>query len=109
MIETTASDITGDLGSIVDEMEEEVEEEMQQAVVEAEQIANRLVPVDTGQLRDSIEADTVNLEVVAGGKEAPYAIYVHEGMGPGEREPQPFLERAALEAFAAAAERLRNG
>jgi HK97 gp10 family phage protein len=106
MIDTNALDIAARLDSVVDDLEEEVNEEMEQAVIEAEQIANRLVPVDTGDLQASIEGDTQQLELRAGGPDAPYAIEVHEGTQ--TQEPQPFLERAALQAFAAAAQRLRQ-
>lgn len=103
MIDTNASDVAARLDDQIDQLEEEVEAEMEQAVIEAEQIANRLVPVDTGELRDSIEGDLGRLEVRA---TADHAIPVHEGTQ--DQPPQPFLERAALAAFAAAAERLRE-
>jgi HK97 gp10 family phage protein len=106
MIDTNASSISARLDSVVDDLEDEAREEMEQAVIEAEQIANRLVPVDTGALQASIEGDTQQLELRAGGRDAPYAIPVHEGTQ--TQEPQPFLERAALQAFAAAAQRLHN-
>jgi len=92
---------------IFSEFETRVDEEMQRAAKETEEQAKRLAPVQSGDLRDSIAADLQKLQVSAGGPEAPYVMAVHEGTA--ETPPQPFLERAALQAFADAAQRLRNG
>lgn len=94
-------------GEIFSDFESRVDEEMERAAKETEREATRLVPVQSGDLRDSIAADLQKLQVSAGGPEAPYVMSVHEGTA--ETPPQPFLERAALQAFADAAERMRNG
>lgn len=69
----------------------------------AEAIAERareLVPVDTGALRNSIRVEERDngYAVVAGGPEAPYAIYVHERLDLHHEVGQAkFIEVAAME------------
>lgn len=103
MISTNASQIAARLQERFSTLEEDVNEELEQATIEAERIANRLVPVDTGALKESIKADLTRYELRA---EEPYAILVEEGTI--NTPPQPFLRPAALQAFADAARRLRG-
>lgn len=74
--------------------EQKVDREIEQAVKDTETYAKKEVPVETGQLRRSIEADVSQRKVTV---HAPYAVEVHEGTR--ERPPNPFLERAAERAF----------
>lgn len=74
--------------------EQKVDREIDQAVKDTETYAKKEAPVETGQLRRSIEADVSQRKVIV---HAPYAVEVHEGTR--ERLPNPFLERAAERAF----------
>lgn len=72
-----------------------------------EKIATRskqLVPVDTGELKDSIHATpptgkrTIKAKVVAGGGAAPYALIVHERLDLKHKVGQAkYLEQAFIE------------
>lgn len=57
-----------------------------------EQVAKARCPSKTGALRDSIRAEIVmgppiQAQVTAGGEDAPYAAYVHDGTEPHWIEP----------------------
>lgn len=59
-------------------------------------IAERLVPVDTGRLKDSIRYRSLTQKAVvqAGRKSFPYAPIVHYGQQAGWESAQPFLTDA---------------
>ena len=104
MIETNAGEIADRLQDQFGAVEESTQKELEQATIEAARIARRLAPVDTGELRDSIETDLTRHSIEA---TAEHAIYVEEGTI--NMAPQPFLRPAAEQAFADAARRLRGG
>lgn len=99
MIKVTIPDI-GDLS----ELEKRSKDELDQMTIEAERNANRLVPVDTGQLRDSITIDLRENSIVA---EEDYAVFVE--FGTINQSPQPFLGPAARQAFKDGIRRLKDG
>lgn len=101
MIETNASDVAGELLDEFEEFEQEFEEERQRALEEARDQAKRVVPVDTGKLKRSIEIR--DNAVVA---DTDYASFVN--FGTVHQEATFFLTDAALDAFNASLERLRS-
>lgn len=81
----------------------DIEDALEQATIEAERTANRLVPVRSGTLRDSITIDLTRHTITA---EADYAVFVEKGTI--YQAPQPFLRPAAEEALRSVARRLRT-
>ena len=73
--------------------------------------ARELVPVDTGALFGTIKVEQprdlrgrfkVGWAIVAGGSNAPYAIFVHEDLtARHDRGQAKFLEKAAIQVFGA--------
>lgn len=76
--------------------------------IEAEEIAGMakdLVPVDMGPLRASIHVRAapggLGWIIGCGGPAAPYALYVHEGVGPAVGRPAFMPPPSSLEGWAA--------
>ena len=101
MLSTNASDVADDLLDEFEEFEDDFEEERQRALEEARDEAKRVVPVDTGRLRDAIEVR--GNAVVA---DTDYASFVDQGTI--YQEPTFFLTDAARDSFNASLERLRS-
>ena len=101
MIKVTVPDL--DDGQL-DDLQDDSNRELEQMPIEAERIANRLVPVDTGALKESITINLTEHSIVAG---EDYAVFVE--FGTVKMAPQPFLGPAARQAFEDGVRRLRDG
>lgn len=74
------------------DIEEMIQKELEESAYEIEKESKRLCPVDTGNLRSSIEATISDLEVDVG-TDCEYAGFVHDGTY--RMAARPFLDTAA--------------
>lgn len=88
--------ITGSIETDLDlknfDIDDIIERELESVASDIEKTAKRNSPVDTGQLRNSIKAETKGLEANIG-TDCEYAGYVHDGTY--KMAARPFLDMAA--------------
>lgn len=103
MIETNANEVADNLLDELDDFEQAVDEEIDRALEEAQNLAKRRAPVDTGRLRDSVSVDLSEDILFSDVEYAPYVEF-----GTIYQDATHFMRDSALDAFNASIERLRS-
>mgnify|MGYP002760370961 CR=1 FL=1 len=103
MLSTNASGAADELIGEFEEFEEEFQEERDRALIEAQQLAKRRAPVDTGRLRDSVSVDLQEDVLFSDVEYAPFVEF-----GTIYMDATHFMGDSARDAFQNSLERLRR-
>lgn len=103
MLSTTADDAAGELLDEFEDFADDVEEEIDQTVQEAQRLAKRRAPVDTGRLRDSVSVDLQEDVLFSDVEYAPFVEF-----GTIYMDATHFMGDSARDAFQNSLERLRS-
>lgn len=103
MIETNADDVADELLEEMEEFASDVDAEIDRALREAQDLAKRRAPVDTGRLRDSVSVDLQEDTLFSDVEYAPYVEF-----GTVHQPATHFMGDSARDAFRNSIDRLES-